>query len=158
MKFSWQLCSCNVRGCLCLYLEFCVMTTFEGSLSRTLCYDNVWGGDRHWRNFQLETLYLSNCSVQTLCFGNCSIQTLHFTSLEVVTLERLSCTPLDTAIPHSTIYKAVSSQPEDPQLLLGNSDGTHVRHAFVPMRTFPGGVTGIHEVMRFTLLPCGVKD
>ena len=22
------------------------------------------------------------------------------------------------------------------------------------MRTFPGGVSGIHEVMRFTLLPC----
>ena len=29
-----------------------------------------------------------------------------------------------------------------------------MRHAFVPMRTFPGGVSGICEVMRFTLLPC----
>ena len=44
--------------------------------------------------------------------------------------------------------------PEDPQLWLGNSDRTHVRHAFVPLRTFPGGVSGIHEVMLFTLLPC----
>ena len=44
--------------------------------------------------------------------------------------------------------------PEDPQLRLENSSRTHVRHAFVGMRTFPEGVCGIHERMRFTLNPC----
>ena len=31
---------------------------------------------------------------------------------------------------------------------------THVEHAFVPMLKFPGCVSGIHEVMLLTLLPC----
>ena len=44
--------------------------------------------------------------------------------------------------------RTLKGPAEEPQLRLGNSDRTHVRHAFVPIRTFPGGVIGIHEVMR----------
>ena len=42
---------------------------------------------------------------------------------------------------------------EGPQLRLGNSSWTHVLHALVRMRTFPEGISGIHEVMRFNLRP-----
>ena len=52
------------------------------------------------------------------------------------------------------IQKMSKVLPEDPQLRLENSSRTHVRHAFVGMRTFPEGVCGIHERMRFTLNPC----
>ena len=56
-----------------------------------------------------------------------------------------------------TLYTSAvlhTAVPEDPQLRLENSSRTHVRHAFVGMRTFPEGVCGIHERMRFTLNPC----
>ena len=69
------------------------------------------------------------------------------------------------SISKATYYLVISSsaaaqaQPtaacaEDPQLRLENSSRTHVLHPFVGMRTFPEGVYGIHEVMRFTLNQC----